>query len=160
MRADPKVMPPVLLYWPTMSEVDVDGMAVEDEHSCQHYITFCCCATDGRRRAVWQNGVWHGIADEAKLRHWYPLHRLSMELNITLEMMMAMLEYPKICTRWIPQIHYTLIEKSLYASLSESIESMQDWRWQFPGSHHYGWWDMRSPLQDSVRTLVPGVAKC
>ena len=55
-----KVMPPVFLYWPTTSEVDVGGMAVEFEPSHQYPITFCCCVTDRSRREVWQNGIWHG----------------------------------------------------------------------------------------------------
>jgi len=33
--------PPVLLCWPTKSEVDGGGMAVK------YSIAFCCCATDG-----------------------------------------------------------------------------------------------------------------
>ena len=32
-RAAPKVMSPVLLFWPTMSEVDVGGIAVKAEPS-------------------------------------------------------------------------------------------------------------------------------
>lgn len=40
MRVDLKIMPPVSLCWPTMSEVDVDGMAVEAEPSCQCSIRF------------------------------------------------------------------------------------------------------------------------
>ena len=51
MRAALKVMPPILLYWPTVLEVDVGGMAVEAEP------TFCCHATDGSSGAVQQNGV-------------------------------------------------------------------------------------------------------
>ena len=43
---------------PTVSKVD-GGMAVEDEPSHQYSITFCCCATDGSRGAVWQNIIWH-----------------------------------------------------------------------------------------------------
>ena len=35
-------MPPIFLCVPTNSEVDVGGMAVEDEHSHQYPITFCC----------------------------------------------------------------------------------------------------------------------
>ena len=48
MRAALKVMPPILFFWPTMSEVDVDGMAVEVEPSNQDSITFCCCVTGGQ----------------------------------------------------------------------------------------------------------------
>ena len=48
-------MPPVVLCLPPRSEVDVGGVAVEVELSCQYSITFWCCATDDSRRAVWQN---------------------------------------------------------------------------------------------------------
>ena len=61
-------MPPILLCLPTMSEADVGGMAVEVEPSWKYFITFCCCATDGSRGAVWQNGVWHGHVSEAKVK--------------------------------------------------------------------------------------------
>ena len=40
-----------------MSEADVGGMAVEVECSHQYPVTFCCCAADGSRGAVWQNKV-------------------------------------------------------------------------------------------------------
>jgi len=51
MRAALKVMPPILLCWPKMSEEDVGGMEVEVEPS--HYFTvFCCRAVDGSRGAV------------------------------------------------------------------------------------------------------------
>jgi len=33
MKVAPKVMPLILLYWPVMSEEDVDGMAIEVEPS-------------------------------------------------------------------------------------------------------------------------------
>mgnify|MGYP001853334281 CR=1 FL=1 len=41
MSAALKVVPPVLLCWPTTSEVDGGGMAVEAESSC-HYVLFLC----------------------------------------------------------------------------------------------------------------------
>jgi len=47
-------------------------MAVEVELPHQYSVTFCCCETDGSRRAVWQNGAWQGSADEAKGCHWTP----------------------------------------------------------------------------------------
>jgi len=56
-RASPKVTPPILLCWPTISQVNVGGMAVEVEHSHQHSITCCCHVTDGSRKAVGQNGI-------------------------------------------------------------------------------------------------------
>ena len=45
-------MPPVLLCWPTTSEVDVGDMAVEDEPSRQYSVKLCCRATDDSRGAV------------------------------------------------------------------------------------------------------------
>ena len=47
-----KVMLLILLCWPTVSEADVGGMAVEAEPSCQYFFTFCCCVTDGSRGEV------------------------------------------------------------------------------------------------------------
>ena len=67
LKAAPKVMPPVLLCWSMTSEVDVGGMAVEDEPSHQHSITFCCHVTDGSRGAV-----WHGSMYEAEVCLWIP----------------------------------------------------------------------------------------
>jgi len=54
MRAALKVTPPMLPCQPRTSEADVGGMAVEAEPhtSPQYSITFCCCVTDGSRRAV------------------------------------------------------------------------------------------------------------
>ena len=44
------IMPPILLCWPTVSEVDI-GLAGGVECSHQHFIT-CCPVTDGSRGAV------------------------------------------------------------------------------------------------------------
>ena len=52
MRAAPKVTPSILLCWPTVSEVDVGGMAVDAEPSHQYSITFCCHVADGSRGAI------------------------------------------------------------------------------------------------------------
>jgi len=51
-RTSPKVIPPVLLCQPMMSEADVGSMAVEIEPSHQYSITFCCHVADGSRGAV------------------------------------------------------------------------------------------------------------
>lgn len=51
-RTAPKVMPPILLCWPTMSETDVGGMAGEIEPPHQYSVTFCFCVTDGSRGAL------------------------------------------------------------------------------------------------------------
>jgi len=56
MKDTLKVMPPILLYWPIVSEMKVVGMAIDVEASHQYSVTFCCCATDGSRGAVRQNG--------------------------------------------------------------------------------------------------------
>ena len=45
-------MPPILLCLPTTSEADGGGAVVEAEPSHQYSVTFCCCVTDGSRRAV------------------------------------------------------------------------------------------------------------
>ena len=57
-RAALKVMPPILFYWSTMSEADVDGIEVEGEtfHLLVE-IKFCCSATGGSREAIRQNGI-------------------------------------------------------------------------------------------------------
>jgi len=55
-----------------MPEADVDGMAAEVEPFQQYSIPCCCSVTDGSRGAVWQNGVWHGSAYEAKGWNWIP----------------------------------------------------------------------------------------
>ena len=70
IKADPNVMLPILFYWLMTAEVNVGGMEVEVEPSCQHSFTCCCCVTDSSRRAVWQNGGWHRSADEANMWHW------------------------------------------------------------------------------------------
>lgn len=44
-----KVMSPILLCWPTTSELDVGVMAVEVESSSQYSFTFCFCVTDSGR---------------------------------------------------------------------------------------------------------------
>jgi len=47
-----KVLPPIILCWPSASEVDVGGMAVEVKPSHQHSVIFCCDVTDSSREAV------------------------------------------------------------------------------------------------------------
>ena len=51
-RAALKVMPPTVLLWPTTSEADAGGMAVDVEPSHHYSVTFCCCVADGSREAV------------------------------------------------------------------------------------------------------------
>ena len=70
MRVVQKAMPPTLLCWPRMSEVDVGGMALEVEPSHQRSITFCCHVTDGSRGAAGQDGVWLWSAYEEKVWNW------------------------------------------------------------------------------------------
>ena len=56
-----------------MSEADIGGMVDEAEPSHQYPVTFFFChVTDGSREAVWQNGVWHGRADETETWSWIP----------------------------------------------------------------------------------------
>ena len=67
-RAALKVMPTILLCWPTTSKEDVGIVTVVVEPSHQYSTTPCCLLTDDSRMAVWQNGVWH----EAKVCHLIP----------------------------------------------------------------------------------------
>ena len=50
MKAALRVMPPVLLCWPILLEMDVGGTAVEVEPSCQYSIAFFYHATWQKRR--------------------------------------------------------------------------------------------------------------
>ena len=52
MRSALKVMPPILLYWPMISQTNVGDTAVEIEPSHRYPITFCCCVADGSGGAV------------------------------------------------------------------------------------------------------------
>jgi len=52
MRTALTVMSPILLCWPTVSEADDGGWAVEVEPSHQYSIMFCCCVMDGSRGAA------------------------------------------------------------------------------------------------------------
>jgi len=50
-------------------------MALKVEPSHHYSVIFCYCVTDGRRGAVWHNGIWHGIQRivyEAKVCPWIP----------------------------------------------------------------------------------------
>lgn len=51
MRSVPKEIPSILRCWPTVSEADVRGMAVETELSNQYSFTCCCRGTNGSRGA-------------------------------------------------------------------------------------------------------------
>ena len=57
MKAASKVMLPILLCWPTTSEADVCGIAVEVEPSHQYPVTCCCHVIDDSRGALWQNTI-------------------------------------------------------------------------------------------------------
>lgn len=51
-----------------------------------------------------------------------------------------------------------LTQKHQEHCLSGSIEPIQDWRWQFPGFHHYWWRDGMSLPKARVKKAVHGVA--
>jgi len=85
-RAAPKVMLPILLYWPTISGMDVGGMAVEVEPSHQYAMTLCCCVTDGSRadglteqslswKWVWSKGV---SLNSSMWKKWHPWHSFML----------------------------------------------------------------------------------
>ena len=85
IRDAPKVMPPILFCWPTTSEADIGGMAVETEPSQKYPITFCCCARAGNRGAVWQSDARHGSVYGAKVCNWIPpcidIHRCLLNAD-------------------------------------------------------------------------------
>lgn len=86
---------------------------------------------------------------------------LCTRLNIgftALGMMVATLQYYKVCSRWVAQIHEK--RKNQYASLSESTEPIKGWSGPFSDSHHYQWWDAMSPLQGGVKTSVHILVTC
>ena len=100
-------MLPILLCWPTMSEADISGMAVEVETSHKYSIIFCCCATEGNRGTVWQNGVWCQSAYKAKVCSWIPPSR-------------------KNCTHW----HSLTLAEHLWGPSTEVVGGVfQQW-WQ------------------------------
>jgi len=47
-----KIIPPVLLCWPTTSKANGGGMVIEPEPSCLYSIMFHCRETGGSRGAV------------------------------------------------------------------------------------------------------------
>ena len=53
-----------------MSEADVGGMTVEAEPSVNIPLYFVA-GWQMAAEAVYQNGVWHGNAYEAKVCHWF-----------------------------------------------------------------------------------------
>ena len=63
VRAAQKVMPPLLLRWPTMPDTDGGGVTAEADPPHQHTTAHCCHATHGSRGAVgqkmyvWSKGV-------------------------------------------------------------------------------------------------------
>ena len=75
----PKVMPPMLLCWPTTPEAAVGSMAVETEPSLQCFAIFSGHATYGSRGVVWQNGIWHGSTQSKDV----PLNFSMQEKNGT-----------------------------------------------------------------------------
>ena len=62
MEAAPKVMSPILLYWPTTSEVVVGSMAVEIESS--HYILLPCDRWQQRGSLIKWHLTWKCIRSE------------------------------------------------------------------------------------------------
>ena len=68
-------MPPILLYWSSgIHQRWCWWYGSRGWTSHQYSVTFCSCVTDGSRGAVWQNGVRHGSAYEAKVCYIEFLH--------------------------------------------------------------------------------------
>ena len=100
MRATPKVMPPIFLYWPMTPGVDVGDMAVKAESPCQYSVVYCCRETDDSRKAVRQNGIWCGSVYETKIHDQIPPCR-------------------KYCIHW----HSSILVKCLWRPKSPSEHS-------------------------------------
>jgi len=79
-RTAPKVIPPILLWWPTISEVDNVGMAVEVEPSHQYSVTFRCHETWQQRGSLtkwcltWKRigNKWVSL-NSSMHKKWHPL---------------------------------------------------------------------------------------
>ena len=72
MKATPKAMPPVLLYWPTVSEADVwwYGSRSWTFPPVFCYILFLCHRQQLRGSLTRHNIVWHGSVYGADVCHW------------------------------------------------------------------------------------------
>jgi len=128
MRATPKLMPAVLWWWPTTTEADVGGKAVEVEPSHQYSITFSCHMTAVSREALWQNGIWHGSAYEAKVWHWIPSSMLK-----------------KNGTHWHPSTLTECLQRpSSGCQHSEAVHSAFQLWWQWITSTGADFWCLQS----------------
>jgi len=79
MRAALKVMPPILLCWPKMSEEDVGGMEVEVEPSILYPITVVAM---WQITAEGQSDSWCGSSYDTKVCHWVPPCRKNTPIDI------------------------------------------------------------------------------
>ena len=92
---------------------------------------------------------------------WIVAMELSTEFDISFnasETMIAMLEYHRICTWLVPQIHRNK-EHCMKGSLSGSTELIWGWRWQFPRPHYYQCWDVVSSIWAGVKVEVHELVK-
>jgi len=181
-----------------------------------HYTLFH--ATDGSRGAVWQNSIWPGNADEAKVCRWIAcsmwkrLHSLTFIDSCWMLMetkqcfsngdsdvkdkpcsrQLSHCEIKSILISSFTQIgglwsgncvqswillqclenwhkwniakfavdgshEFSYMNKNmLHVGLSEPVKPIESWRWQFPGSHHYQWWEAMNPQGAKVTTAAHG----
>jgi len=71
IRTALKVLPPILLFWPTVStEADVVAWQQRLNLPTNIPFVFCCHVTDGSRGEAWQSYVWYGSVYQAKVCHW------------------------------------------------------------------------------------------
>lgn len=71
---------------------------------------------------------------------WIMTRNLCMELNIgcsALEMMVAMLEYHKVCTSWVPQMFAQGQKEHHMQACQDLLNHCEAKGDSFPGSHHY-----------------------
>ena len=84
-----------------MSEADTWWYGSRRWMNSPNPITFCCHATDSSRGAVWENGIWHGSADEAKLCWSIPPHSKKWHLLAFIDIWWVFLETKQcIWTQW------------------------------------------------------------
>jgi len=72
------------------------------------------------------------------------------------------LQHKNIANLWQmgPMITHTDTERTLYSGLSEPIETIQGWKWQFPGSYHCFWWDVVPWVWAKVERAIQEVVTC
>ena len=119
----------------------------------------CLWRLNSECEAQWDSGwcisavvtaAWNTVCVLDQLIHvnqWIVTRKLCTELNISFSVleMVAMLEYHKVCTRWIPWV-FTQNRKNTACSFVRTCQTDMRLQW-VSGLHHY--WSMRYWYHDS-----------